>query len=38
MLTKIVMACGLATNSQGQTSTDRIEVIRPPSLKLIFSG
>ena len=38
MLTKIVMACGLQTNSQGQTSTERIDVIRPPSRKLIRSG
>ena len=38
MPTKTVIACGLETKSQGQTSTERMEVIRPPILKLIFSG
>jgi hypothetical protein len=38
MLTKIVIACGLETNSHGHTSTDRIDVIRPPILKSIFCG
>ncbi len=38
MLTNTVMACGLDTKNHGHTMTDRIDVINPPILKLIFCG
>ena len=37
-LTKTVIACGLSTNSHGQTRTARIEVISPPRLKSTYFG